>query len=64
MALDKAIKSGKEHRRPYRGGKAVDSTCRNHGGCPWCERNRRHKVARRVQSALDELREYELGILP
>ena len=48
MAMHKAIKSGKEHRveygtkgQPYC--KAVDKTCRNHGGrsggaanqCPW-----------------------------
>lgn len=49
MALDKAIKSGKEHRKPYRGAKSVDETCRNHGGrrhkrqCPWCLGNRLNK---------------------
>lgn len=43
MALDKAIEHGKEHRKPYRGSKAIDPTCRNHGGCPWCEENRKHK---------------------
>ncbi len=43
MALDKAIKHGKEHRKPYRGSKCIDPTCRNHGGCPWCEENRKHK---------------------
>ena len=43
MSLDKAIEHGKEHRKPYRGSKAIDYTCRNHGSCPWCERNRRHK---------------------
>lgn len=43
MALDKAIKSGKEHRKPYRGSKAIDGTCRNHGSCPWCKQNRQHK---------------------
>ena len=43
--LHKAIASGKEHRieygtknQPYC--KAVDKTCRNHGGCPYCEGNR------------------------
>lgn len=56
MALHKAIKSGKEHRieygtkgQPYC--KAVDSTCRNHGGrpggsakqCVWCLHNRTKK---------------------
>ena len=43
MSLDKAIKHGKEHRKPYTGSKAIDGTCRNHGSCPWCEENRRHK---------------------
>ena len=43
MSLDKAIKHGKERRKPYTGSKAIDGTCRNHGGCPWCEENRKHK---------------------
>ena len=34
MTLDKAIESGKEHRKQYRGAKRVDPSCRNHGGCP------------------------------
>ena len=41
--LDKAIASGKERRKPYRGAKAIDRSCRNHGGCVWCEWNRLHK---------------------
>lgn len=40
MSLDRAIKSGKEHRKPYRGSKRADRSCRNHGGCSYCERNR------------------------
>lgn len=44
MSLDKAIEHGKEHREPYRGAKAIDATCRNHGGCPWCEGNRKFKM--------------------
>lgn len=43
MSLDKAIEHGKEKRKPYYGSKAIDHTCRNHGGCPWCEENRKHK---------------------
>ena len=43
MSLDKAIAHGKEKRKPYYGSKAFDHTCRNHGGCPWCEENRKHK---------------------
>lgn len=48
MSLDKAIEHGKEHRKPYRGSKAIDKTCRNHGGCPWCEGNRKHKMDKRT----------------
>lgn len=29
MSLEKAIQSGKEKRKPYRGGKAIDKWCRN-----------------------------------
>jgi hypothetical protein len=43
MSLDKAIEHGQERRKPYYGSKAIDPTCRNHGGCPWCEENRKHK---------------------
>ncbi len=43
MSLDKSIEHGKERRKPYRGSKAIDPSCRNHGGCPWCEENRKHK---------------------
>lgn len=43
MSLEKAIKSGKEHRKNYRGAKAVDKSCRNHGTCPYCRNNRLHK---------------------
>ena len=41
--LYKAIEHGKEWRKPYRGTKAFDRSCRNHGSCSWCERNRLHK---------------------
>lgn len=51
MSLDKAIKSGKEKRKPYRKAKSYDSSCRNHGGCPWCENNRRFQEMKEQQSA-------------
>ena len=28
--------------------KAVDKTCRNHGGCPYCESGRLHKYLRQM----------------
>jgi hypothetical protein len=43
LSLDKAIRYGKEKRKPYRGVKLIDATCRNHGSCPYCRRNRKHK---------------------
>ena len=43
MSLNKAIEHGKEHRKAYTGAKAVDCTCRNHGSCLWCMKNRLHK---------------------
>ncbi len=40
MSLDKAIKSGKEHRKPFRKSKLFDRSCRNHGSCSYCSDNR------------------------
>ena len=59
MSLDKAIKSGKEHRKPYRGGKAVDRMCRNHGGCIWCKRNREYSTKKAEQKA--DYKESDIG---
>lgn len=47
MSLDKAIEHGKEKRKPYRGVKAIDPMCRNHGGCPACAKKRQYKIKRR-----------------
>jgi len=52
--LDKAIEHGKERRKPYRGAKAVDSSCCNHRGCPYCERNRTYKNIKQLQSAIEK----------
>ena len=60
MSLDKSIQFGKSHRKPYRGAKAIDATCRNHGSCKWCEKNRMHKNEKRELAAEQELREYEM----
>ena len=56
--LYKAIESGKEKRKPYRGAKAVDCTCRNHGSCSYCAENRTHFDRKRRQVADQELSEY------
>ena len=57
MPLDKAIEHGKERRKPYRGAKRFDRTCRNHGSCPWCERNRLANFRRRLEAAQRDMRD-------
>lgn len=59
MSLDKSIQYGKEHRKPYSGAKAVDSTCRNHGSCSWCQRNRIHKNEKRELTATQRLEDFK-----
>lgn len=51
MSMDKAIQHGKEKRKPYTGSKAIDKSCRNHGGCQWCEENRKHKYRKAEEKA-------------
>lgn len=46
MSLDKAIEHGKEHRKQYRRAKRWSASCRNHGGCIFCQSNRFMKRAR------------------
>lgn len=59
MGLDKSIEHGKEKRKPYSGCKAIDRTCRNHGGCLWCEENRKYKNIKREKACEDRRSEYE-----
>ena len=58
MALDKAIESGKEHRKSYYGSKAIDSSCKNHGSCLWCKGNRKYKYIKNEKKMLDKLKEW------
>lgn len=58
MTLDKAIEHGKEKRKPYKGAKAVDRSCRNHGDCNWCKSNRLHKNIKRLKSMDDKIEDY------
>lgn len=56
MALDKAICSGKEHRKPYRGSKRIDRTCRNHGSCDFCKSNRLYQTLKAMDSYKDRMK--------
>lgn len=59
MSLDKAIEHGKERRKPYRGSKAIDTTCRNNGSCGWCKENRMHKFRDKHPIEKEDYEEYE-----
>jgi len=56
MSLNKAIMHGKEHREPYRGAKAIDPTCRNHGDDPWARDNRLYKYDREYEGDMEYLK--------
>lgn len=60
MSLDKAIQHGKEHMKPYTGGKAIDRTCRNHGSCDFCRENRLHASKVNQDIADAKLKEYQM----
>lgn len=59
MSLDKAIEHKKEHRKPYRGSKAIDRTCCNNGSCGWCKNNRLYSNNKRKEQTESKLKEYE-----
>lgn len=59
MALNKAIEHGKEHRKPYKGAKAVCRSCRNHGGCPWCLGNRTNRDKNKDKVAKKEIKDFD-----
>jgi hypothetical protein len=55
MSLRKAIKYGKEKRKPQ---KKFSNSCKNHGGCPYCENNRLYNDRRNRNAADLELKNY------
>ena len=56
MSLDKAIESGKELRKKYRGSKRIDKTCRNHGGCDYCKGNRLYSTKKAIDAMKERLK--------
>lgn len=57
MGLDKAIEHHKEKREQYRGAKACDRTCRNHGSDGWAKNNRLNRTNRLIEKSNQELKE-------
>jgi hypothetical protein len=60
MSLNKAIKHGKEKRKNYYGAQAFDHSCRPHGGCSYCENNRKFsdQVNRMKADKWEQIDEY------
>ena len=65
MSLEKAIRYGKEKRKRYYGSADFDHSCRPHGGCPYCENNRKFadKKARRRANKQEQENEF-FGLWP
>lgn len=58
--LDKAIKSKKEHRKPYYDkAKDCDRSCRNHGDDYWSLSNRTHKTRKEKDRTDEIMKEYQ-----
>lgn len=52
-------------KKPYRGTRSIDKTCRSHGSCPYCQSNRIHKYKKStpIDTLLTELdRNLDLAI--
>ena len=45
------------YRHKLTGGKAVLHSCRNHGTCPWCTRNRTYTSLRGLEQCRQQLKE-------
>lgn len=59
MGMEKAIASGKEHRKEYQKYcEQIDKSCRCHGGCAWCRANRLYANDKKMKKILDELKEW------
>lgn len=72
MALDKAIKNGKEHRKEWKYlknyCKSVDTHCQNHGGryhswqCSYCLGNRLNKHKQMDKLSKKEIADFQNNI--
>ena len=51
----------KTQRKPYRGSRRFDKTCRCHGSCPYCRGNRTHNDRKRRKAAEQAIAYYING---
>lgn len=47
MSFDKNYQNRKDWRKPYYNAKSFDTSCRNHGSCPYCQASIKHKNKKR-----------------
>ena len=48
-------------KKPYRKSRRFDKTCRNHGSCSYCYRNRYHKHLVKIHYTNKELKDIKYG---
>jgi len=58
MSMDKSI-GKREKRKPYRGAKAIDGHCRNHGLCEWCVSGRKWFDTKHRTIAAEKIKEWK-----
>jgi hypothetical protein len=54
MSFDNKYPNRKDHRKAYRGSKAIDRSCRPGGSCPWCNGKRSYKERKHKLREHDE----------
>ena len=56
MSMDKSIANGNEKRKKYYDSRAFDHTCRNHGSCSRCNKNRTYSTRKKLIKVMYEIR--------
>lgn len=61
MSFYKQYPNRKDRRKPYRDSRRFDSSCRNHGGCQYCEQGRLYQYLKEKARAEDAIKEHAEG---
>lgn len=59
MSFDKKYLNRKDKHQQYRHSGKHNRTCRPHGGCPYCERNRLHNSLTKIKTADEKINELD-----
>ena len=49
MSAGKNVRRKHRARKPYRGSRAADSSCRSNGSCGYCRNNRMHRHRKKLE---------------